>query len=77
MSFIFPSPVTMVKSHGKKSGRNENFEEMDTQHLTEKNDEVWLLWEIFKEYIKQNIIMAVLTKANSCSFVIYRLIKNQ
>ena len=77
MSFLLSSPVAMVKSHGRKSGRNENFEEMDTEHSTEKNDEVWLLWEIFKEYIKQNIVMAVLTKANSCSFVICRLIKNQ
>ena len=41
---------------------------------TGKNDGVW--WVIFKEYIKQNIIMAVLRKANAHSFVICRLIKN-
>ena len=32
-------------------------------------------WGIFKEYLKQNIIMAVLRKANAHSVVIYRLIK--
>ena len=42
---------------------------------TEKNDVFWLLWGIFKEYIKQNIIMAVLRKANALSLVICRLIK--
>ena len=42
---------------------------------TGKNDGVWLLLEIFKEYLKQNIIMAVLRKANSHSVVIFRLIE--
>ena len=36
----------------------------------------WLLWGICKEYIKQNIIKAVLRKANAYSVVICRLIKN-
>ena len=36
---------------------------------------IWLLG-IFKEYIKQNIIMAVLRKTNLHSLVICRLIKN-
>ena len=40
---------------------------------TGKTDGVW--WEIFKEYLKQNIITAVLRKANAHSAVIYRLIK--
>ena len=31
--------------------------------------------EYFKEYVKQNIIMAVLIKSNSHSVTIYRLIK--
>ena len=35
----------------------------------------WELWWIFKEYIKQNIIMAVLRKANSHSVAICGLIK--
>ena len=35
----------------------------------------WELWLIFKEYIKQNIIMAVLRKANSHSVAICGLIK--
>ena len=35
--------------------------------FTGKNDGFWLLWRIFKEYIKQNIITAVLIKANAHS----------
>ena len=60
----------MVKCHP-----NVNFEEMDTEGSTGKNDGFWLLWGIFNEYIKQNIFMAVLRKANSHSVVICRLIK--
>ena len=41
----------------------------------EKNNWYWLLWGIFKEYIKQNIVMAVLRKANAHLVVICRLIK--
>ena len=52
-----------------------NFEEMDTEWSTGKNYGFWVLWGIFKEYIKQNIIMAVLRKANSHSVVICRLTK--
>ena len=44
-----------------------NFEEMDTNGF-------WLLGWIFKEYIKQNIIMVVLRNPNSHSVVICRLI---
>ena len=50
-----------------------NFEKMDTVSYTGNNDGVW--WGIFKEYLKQNIIMAVLRKANAHSIVISRLIK--
>ena len=46
---------------------------MDTASYTWKNDGVW--WGIFKEYLKQNIITAVLRKANAHSVVICRLIK--
>ena len=49
---------------------------MDTASYTGKNDGVWLLWGIFKEYLKQNIITAVLRIANAHSVVICRLIKN-
>ena len=42
---------------------------------TGKNDGIWLLWGIFKECLKQNIITAVLIKANAHSVVICRLIK--
>ena len=52
-----------------------NFEEMDTEWSTGKNYGFWVLWGIFKEYIKQNIIMAVLRKANSHSVAICKLIK--
>ena len=79
--------MTMVKSHEKKMWKlfsdvvkccqNLNFETMDIAHYTGKNDGFWLLWGICKEYIKQNIIKAVLRKANAHSVVICRLIKNQ
>ena len=42
----------------------------------EKKNGYWLLWRIFKDYIKQNIVMAVLRKANSHSVKVCRLIKN-
>ena len=38
----------------------------DEYCTTEKNDGVWLMWRIFKEYLKQNIITAVLK--SKCSF---------
>ena len=47
-----------------------NFEDVDAERSTGKSDGFWLLWGIFKKYIKQNIIMAVLRKANSHSDVI-------
>ena len=75
--------MTMVKSHEKKKlfsydgvvkcRRNLNFEKMDTASYTGKNDGVW--WGIFKEYLKQNIIMKVLRIANAHSVVIRRSIK--
>ena len=40
------------------------------------NDGFSVLWGIFKEYIKENVIMAVSRKANSHPIVISRLIKN-
>ena len=49
---------------------------MDTAaSYTGKNDGAWLLWGIFKEYLKQNTITVVLRKANAHSVVIFRLIK--
>ena len=84
--------MTMVKSHVKKLStlfsydydhynvvkcrQDLNFEKMGTAPYTEKIDGFWLLWGIFKEYIKQNN-MVVLTKTNAHSVVICRLIKNQ
>ena len=86
---MFPSPVALVKSHEKKCWnyfskyqyhygmvkchRNVNFEEMDIECPTGKNYGFWVLRGIFNEYIKQNIIMAVLRKSNSHSIVICRL----
>ena len=49
----------------------------ETKTSTGKNDGFWLLWGIFKEYIKPNIMMALLRKAHSHSIVICRLIKNE
>ena len=43
------------------------------QSYTGTNDGVW--WGIFKEYLKQNVITAVLRKTNAHSVVICRLIK--
>ena len=60
----------MVKCCG-----NVDFEEMDTECSTGKDHGFWVLWGIFREYIKQNIIMVVLRKANSLSAVTCRLIK--
>ena len=50
---------------------------MDTAPYTGKNDGFLLFWGICKEYIKQNIIKAVLRKANAHSVDICRLIRNQ
>ena len=58
-----------------KCRRNVNFEEIDTEPSTGKNGGVWLLWGIFKEYIKQSIIMTVSRKSNSHSVDICKLIK--
>ena len=52
-----------------------NLQKMDTELSAGRNDTFRLLRRIFKEHIKQNIIMAVLRKANTRSVVICRLIK--
>ena len=44
--------------------------------IQQKKDGFWLLWGIFKKYIKQNIIMAVLRKANSYSVADWKAMKN-
>ena len=67
---LFSCYYNMMKCHW-----NVNFEKMDTERSTGKNDGFWLQWGIFKEYIKQNIIMIVLREANSHSVVICWLIK--
>ena len=67
--------TTIATSNMVKCRGNVNFEEMGTERLTGKNDGFWLLWGIFKEYMKQSIIMAVLRKAHSYSVVICKLIK--
>ena len=62
--------------HGMvKCCRNVDFEEMVTECSTGKNYRFWILWGIFKGYIKQNVIMAVLGKAKFHSVAICRLIK--
>ena len=81
--------MTMVKSHEKKMSklfpcdghsegkchRNLNFEKMYAASYTGKNDGTSLLWGIFKEYLKQNIITAGLRNTNAHSVVICRSIK--
>ena len=81
---MITSAVSLAKSHEKKcqdyflvTKRNLNFEKMDTAPYAGKSDGFWLLWGICKEYIKENIIKAVLRKANAHSVFIYRLIKNR
>ena len=59
-----------------KCRKNLNFEKMDTTaSYTGKNDGIWLLWGIFKEYLKGNIITAVLRREDAHSVVISRLTK--
>ena len=77
----------MVKSHEKKMSKlfsyggvvkchqNLSFEKMDIAFYTGTNDGVWLLWGVSKEYLKQNIIAAVLKKANAYWVAVCRLIK--
>ena len=84
MYYVITSAVTMVKSHEKKMSnlfsydgvvkcrRNLNFEKIDVEKIG-KNDGVWC--GIFKEYLKQNFITAVLRKPNAYSVVICRFIK--
>ena len=54
-----------------------NLEEMDTELVQQEKYGSWVLWGIFKEYIKQNIIMAVLRKVIliQLSFVDWQKIK--
>ena len=87
MKYVITSTLTMVKSHEKKMSKlfsnggvvkcqqNMNFEKMDTACYPAKKDGIWLLCGIFKEYLKQNIIMAVFRKANAHLVVICRLLK--
>ena len=59
-----------------KCCRNRN---TDTEPSIEKNDGISLVWQIFKEYIKQSIIKIVLRKTNSHSIghlQIYKKINN-
>ena len=54
--------TTITTNNTVKCRRNVNFEEKNTERSTGKNDGFWLQWGIFKEYIKQSIIMVVLKK---------------
>ena len=65
--------TTITTNNLVKCQQNVNFAEMDNERSTGKNG--FVLWGIFKEYIKQNIIVAVLRKSHSHSVVICRLIK--
>ena len=74
MSKLFSYDYDHYDVASEKS-RKSNFEKMDTAPYARKNDGFWLLWGKCKEYIKQNVIKAVLRKANAQSVVICRLIK--
>ena len=59
-----------------KCCQNMKFEEMGSYWtFIWKKDVFWSLWGIFKNYTKQNVIMAVLRKVNAHSVVICKLIK--
>ena len=87
MWYVITSAVTMVKSHEKKHVKiiflwrcsamlpKSEFWKDGYCAYKGKNDGVWLMWRIFKEYLKENIITAVLGKANAHSVAICRLIK--
>ena len=65
--------TTITMNDMVKCQWNMNFEEIDNEFSAGKNDGLWLLWGISKEYIKQNIIMAMLRRVHSHSVVTCRL----
>ena len=67
--------ATITTNNMVKFSQDMNCEEMDTDYSTGKHNGFRLLWGIFKEYIKQNIMTVVLRKTHSHSFVTWRLIK--
>ena len=67
MSKLFSYDYLNTNYSVVKHRRNISFQEIGTESLTEKNNGFWSLWGIFKKYVKRNIIMAVLRKANSHS----------
>ena len=79
--------MTILKSHEKNvkiifqwmcsEPKSEFWKDGYQLRYTGKNDGVLLLWGIFKEYLRQNIITAVVRKANAQSVVICGLIKKQ
>ena len=69
MSNLFSCDCLTIRRKGARDAREEKNQE--------KDDGFWLMWGISNEYIKQNIIMAVLRNANFRSVNICRLIKNQ
>ena len=66
MSKLFPCDCLTIHWNVAREERNQ-----------EKKDGFWFLWGMFNEYIKQNIVMVVLRKANIHSVYICRLMKNQ
>ena len=66
MSNLFSCDYLTIRRNVSREERNQ-----------EKRDGFWLLRGIFNEYMKQNIIMAVLRKENFNSVDICRVMKNQ
>ena len=76
MSGLFSWDYLAAHYSNMKCCQNVNFDEIDTDPWTGKNDEFWLLWGIFLDYVKQKITTAVLRKNNSHPVDICKLIKN-
>ena len=82
MSFVFPSPVIMVKSHERRNIKI-IFVSLPTiwRNVVAVNKIKMMDFDYREEYlkgvnyIKQNIFMAVLKKAHSHSLLIRRLIR--
>ena len=76
---MFPSPVTIVKSREKKCRNHFRVTTITTNdmvkcHQRERSRRKMMDFD-YCEYIKQNIIMAVLRKTHSHALVISRLME--
>ena len=75
ISTLFSCDYDHNERYGEMLSKCEFWRDGYWAFITAKNDGFWLLWGIFKEYNKRNIIMAALREAHSHSDVICRLLK--